>query len=170
MNLKRCCFGAIAAALVFGSSTVSANDFVFHGKAVAEVNKHGHLVLTVDRFVGPDQPEDGVADVVFIFAADDHDALLEAAQSLSRESSRLNLDHARLEGGAVLKVNLPTRENFWLVVEHTVEGVSGPESSSLVSATRLDGLALSEVDVTAKAWSMTEAIEYFRDFDILNPS
>ena len=170
MKLKHCRLAVTIGLLAIWSSPVIANDPVFHGRALAELNEHGHLVVAVDRFVGPNQAEDGKADVVFIFASSDKAALGEAADAISRASARLNLDHARLDGGAVLKLGLPELQDFWLVVEHTAAGVGGPDGASLVETKRVDGLALGEVDVTAKTWSMAEAFDHFRDFDILGPS
>ncbi|NGX16780.1 hypothetical protein [Wenzhouxiangella sp. XN24] len=154
--------------LVLFSSVVVADEVV-HGSVVAEINEHGNLVIVLDGFVGPGQPEDGIADTVFVFAASDEAALSPLVSRLSDATSRVNIDYKRDAERAVLKINVPATVNYWLVVDAIADGSGSLGKSPAGSPTMLAGLALSRVDVTAKAWTMDDAIEDYRDFDILAP-
>lgn len=155
--------------LGFWSSAVFPSDSVIHGTVLAEVNKHGHLVMAVDRFVGPGQPEDGIADVVFVFAGTDETALRKAGSFFSVAKLRLNLEYGRDVERSVLKVNVPSQANYWFVVEAAERRADIAEQPRAESAAKFDGLALAKMDVKFKSWTMAQAIDHYRDFDILGP-
>lgn len=168
MNLGTCRSAFFSAFLALFSSIVAAEE-VMHGSVAAAINQHGNLIIAIDRFVGPAQPEDGIADAIFVFAAANDAAFGPLISALSGATSRLNIDYNRDAEKAVLKINVSATANYWLVVDAISDGAETQEARPAGSPTMLAGLAMSRLDVTAKAWTMDDAIANFRDFDILAP-
>ncbi|MFU8895477.1 MAG: hypothetical protein ACNA8J_03740 [Gammaproteobacteria bacterium] len=168
MNLATCRSAFFSAFLALISSIVAAEE-VMHGSVAAAINQHDNLIIAIDRFVGPAQPEDGIADAIFVFAAANDAAFGPLISALSGATSRLNIDYNRDAEKAVLKINVPATANYWLVVDAISDGAETQEARPAGSPTMLAGLAMSRLDVTAKAWTMDDAIANFRDFDILGP-
>lgn len=169
MNFRRFLIAVTVAVFGLGPPLVIANpsDGILHGAVLAEVNKHGNLVIAVDRFTGPAQPENGIADVIFVFAAEDDAALSEVATRISSVVSRLNLDYARGGGWAELRINVPSQANFRLVTEQLESDVTGRDPHRADGIAPVRGLALSRTEVREKSWSLADAMGHFRDFSIV---
>jgi hypothetical protein len=167
MNVRRWLITIAIAGFGSGPPSAIASDEILHGAVLAEVNMHGNLVIALDRFIGPAQPENGIADLVFIFAAEDDAALNEVASELSGVTSRLNLDYARADGMAELMINVPSRESFRLVVEQPETRVAGRDRHRADRVAPVRGLALSRTKVTGRSWSLEDAMGHYRDFSIV---
>ena len=160
----------LVAVLGIGLLPVGAHGFpstsTMHGQALATTNDEGHLIIALDRYLGPNAPEDGSADRVIVFAPDSGKPVKDIASLLSETDKRVNLDLTESYDQTVLRLNVPGVRNVWLTVPK-----QRPDQQDQPAQDRhrgmIKGKALSVMDVSEEKQTLEEALSAYRDFPIL---